>query len=478
MRFLIMGHMTALTVALAGCTALTRTPYQQPPVPMPARFEYSASTADARHHEAWWRSFGDPQLDGWIDHALERNPDLAAAGIRVRRASLEAQLAGNALRPAWDGVVSASASRALSGESQRTREAASVNLGVRWEIDLFDRLAAQRDAAGFEAQASTQDREAVALSLVAATASLYWQLGHANERIASARQSLAYSHRTRELIGAQHQAGSVSRLELREAEQSLAEQQALLSQLVQTRNELHQALGILFDGALPPGPEPQRLPDAMPAPVGAGLPAQLLGRRPDLRAAELRLRASLASRDAANARFYPTLSLTGGLGAASTSLREVLRNPVATLGAEMTLPFLNAREMQLSSAIARTRHEEAIVAFRKSLYTALAEVERALSARTQLSLQDVARQRAREEAAESEKLYEVRYRNGQIPLRSWLDAQERKRAAELAQASTRLALLQNHLTLHQVLGGTIPAGENVSEVREGDGGLNFAKRRF
>lgn len=457
MRLLVMGHLAAATVVLAGCTALTRTPYQDPAVPLPARFEHSDITAGASQGEAWWRSFGDPQLDGWIDRALQRNPDLAAAGIRVRRASLEAQLAGNALHPTLGGVLSAGVSHALSGENRGTNETASASLGVRWEIDLFARLAAQRDAARFEAQASTQDREAVALSLVAATASLYWQLGFANERIASAQQSLAYGLRTRELIDAQHQAGSVSRLERREAEQSLAEQQALLSQLVQTRNELRQALVILFDGAVPSGPEPQRLPDAMPAPVAAGLPAQLLGRRPDLRAAELRLRAALASRDAAAARFYPALSLTGGLGSSSKSLIDVLRNPVATLGAEMTLPFLNGRERQLGNAIARTRYEEAVVAFRKSLYTALAEVERALSARTQLSLQEVARRHARDEATESEKLYEVRYRNGQTPLRAWLDAQERKRAAELAHASTRLALLQNHLTIHQVLGGGIPA---------------------
>lgn len=484
MRFPIPCHakrsMTAaaavsVLLVLAGCAALARTPYQQPAVPLPAHFEHSDIAAGVPRNEAWWRSFDDPQLNGWIDLALQRNPDLAIAGFRARRASLEAQLAGNALRPVWDGALSSSASRALSGENRRTNETVNAQIGVRWEIDLFDRLGAQRDATGFEARASAQDREAIALSLVAAVANLYWQIGFANERIASAMQSLAYSHRTRELIDAQYRAGSVSRLELREVEQSVAEQQALLSQLVQTSNELRQALMVLFDGSLPPGPEPLHLPDAMPAPVGAGLPAELLGRRPDLRAAELRLRASLASRDATAARFYPTFSLTGSLGTSSASLLEVLRNPVATLGSEMALPFLNLRGMQLSNAVARTRHEEAILSFRKSLYAALAEVERALSARTQLSLQALARRRARDEATESEMLYEVRYRKGQVALRAWLDAQERRRVAEVAHASIRLALLQNHMTLNQVLGGAVPPMDQIGEMPS-DGGLNRVTR--
>lgn len=282
----------ACAVALAGCGAITRTTYEAPQVALPAQFEHAQPSAAAPAPEAWWRAFGDPRLDAWIDMALARNPDLATAGIRVRRAALQAQLAGRALLPQPGGTLSTGASRPLSGSPRSTLETSSATLSVGWELDLFDRLGAQRDAAVFEAQASEQDRQAVALSLAATTASLYWQLALANERLEFARQSLEYTRRTGELVEAQYRSGAVSSLERREARQALAEQQALLSQYTQARAELRQALNELLLGAEAPGGEPQALPTgALPA-IAAGLPAELLGRRPDLRAAELRLRAS------------------------------------------------------------------------------------------------------------------------------------------------------------------------------------------
>ncbi|MFG0678659.1 efflux transporter outer membrane subunit [Delftia sp. WSY_7] len=442
----------ACAVALAGCGAITRTTYEAPQVALPAQFKHAQPSAAAPAPEAWWRAFGDPRLDAWIDMALARNPDLATAGIRVRRAALQAQLAGRALLPQPGGTLSTGASRPLSGNPRSTLETSSATLSVGWELDLFDRLGAQRDAAVFEAQASEQDRQAVALSLAATTASLYWQLALANERLEFARQSLEYTRRTGELVEAQYRSGAVSSLERREARQALAEQQALLSQYTQARAELRQALNELLLGAEAPGGEPQALPTgALPA-IAAGLPAELLGRRPDLRAAELRLRASLASSDAATARYYPTLSLTGSLGGSSNSLLDLLANPVAALGASMTLPFLNVGEMRLNTAIARNQHEEAVVNFRKSLYAALAETEKALSARTELASQEQAQQRVMQESAEITRLYEARYRAGQVPLRTWLDAQERSRNAQLALSALHLAQLQNQVTITKVLG--------------------------
>ena len=219
-------------------------------------------------------------------------------------APLQAQLAGRALLPQPGGTLSTGPAGRCPA-ARAALETSSATLSVGWELDLFDRLGAQRDAAVFEAQASEQDRQAVALSLAATTASLYWQLALANERLEFARQSLEYTRRTGELVEAQYRSGAVSSLERREARQALAEQQALLSQYTQARAELRQALNELLLGAEAPGGEPQALPTgALPA-IAAGLPAELLGRRPDLRAAELRLRASLASSDAATARATP-----------------------------------------------------------------------------------------------------------------------------------------------------------------------------
>ncbi len=442
--------------ALAGCAAPVRTPYVPPAVALPAQFVHAEQEAAVPQEPSWWRAFADPQLDAWIDLALARNSDLAAAAIRVRRAVLEAQLAARALVPTPSLSLAGTATQPLSGDARGLTTNANAQLGLSWELDLFDRLGAQRDAAAWEAQASCEDLDAVALSMVGSVANLYWQIGWANERIGHAQHSLAYAQRIQALVALRYRSGADSRLALREAEQAVAQQQVALSQLVQSRAELRQTLMVLFNGA-PPGleAEPPRLPANALPPVSAGLPAELLGRRPDLRAAELRLRAALASSDAAAARLYPTLSLTGSLGTSSQALLQVLANPVASLGANLSLPFLNARELGLAADIARTRHEEAVLNFGKTLYGALAEVDKALSARAQQMQQLDWLRLALEESQQIERLYAMRYRAGQAPLREWLDAQERLRSSELAHGSARLALLQSYLALQQALGGGV-----------------------
>ena len=403
-------------------------------------------------NDRWWEAFEDPSLDALVQLAIARNPDLAAAAVRVRRASLQARLTGNALLPIPNGNLSTNVARPMSG-ARRAAETATGALGLSWEADLFGKLAADRDAARFEALATAEDRDAAFLSLVGTATSLHWQIGLANDRIAQGERSLAYARRTQALVETQYQAGAVSALERREVEQTVTTQEAALSELRQTRTEARKALMVLLDGSSPPMPERQGLDDPVLPAIAPGLPAELLGRRPDLRAAELRLRRTLATGDATRASYYPALTLTGGLGTSSNALLNVIANPVATLGAGLTLPFLNARAMRFDTAIARTQYEEAVILFRKSLYTALAEVENALSAQAELAAQGQALARARDAAADAERLYEVRYRAGAVPVRSWLDAQERRRAADLALSVNRLAQLQNRVTLYQALGG-------------------------
>lgn len=341
----------------------------------------------------------------------------------------------------------------MSDAARRATETASGSVGLVWEVDLFGRLDARRDAARFEAEATTEDRDGVFLTLVGTTASLYWQIALANERVALGEQSLSYARRTQSLVGTQYKAGGVSALEVREAEQTVTSQEAALTEVRQARVRTREALMVLLNGASAPADDPQSLSTKPLPAIAAGLPADLLGRRPDLRAAELRLRSVLANADATKASFYPALTLTGGLGTSSSGLLNLLANPLATLGAGLTLPFLNFHAMHFETQIARTRYEEAVILFRKSLYGALAEMETALSARAELATQGLGLHRARDAAVDAERLYEIRYRSGAVPLCTWLDAQERRRAADLALSSNQLAQLQNQVTLHQALGG-------------------------
>ena len=173
------------------------------------------------------------------------------------------------------------------------------------------------------------------------------------------------------------------------------------------------------------------------------------------RAAELRLRETLASNDGAAAAYYPTLSLTGTLGSSSNALSQLLSNPVGTLGAGLTLPFLRVREMHLSKAKNQAAYESAVIGYRQTLYNALADVQNALSNREALARQGEWLAGSLAAARQVEAMTEVRYRHGAVALKDWLDAQETRRTAEVALAENQLARLQNQVTLYQALGGGV-----------------------
>jgi NodT family efflux transporter outer membrane factor (OMF) lipoprotein len=450
---------TALSLALflAGCTSL-HTPYQRPALAVPAAWAQQAAVEPVRT-EHWWRQFNDPQLDAVVQAALARNSNLAVAALTLRQAQLQADLTGTAQTPTVGASVAAQQQRSLGGAAVTTHST-SATFNTSYEVDLWGRLSSLTDAARWQAQASAEDREAAEQSLVGTTAELYWQLGYINQRIASAGQSVAYATDTLRLVEVQHRHGAVSALEVEEAQRNVSSQRATLSSLQQSRVEYRNALAIVFDAA--PGAatlagvltqEPQQLPTMDLPHVGADVPASLLGRRPDLRAAEMRLRAVLADADATRASYYPTLSLTGALGGASTTLGNVLAHPYALLGQGLTLPFLQVNRMKLDNAIAATGYESAVISFRQTLYSALADVDNALSARATLAQQATELAASLAAAQRVERLYQVRYRNGAVALSIWLTAQETRRTAEIAMAENQLARLRNLSLLYRTLGG-------------------------
>jgi NodT family efflux transporter outer membrane factor (OMF) lipoprotein len=327
------------------------------------------------------------------------------------------------------------------------------SLSASYELDLFGKLAAERDVARFEAGASRQDLDSARIALIASTVDLYFRLAFLNQRIALAEQSIAYAGKTLDLVEVQRGAGAVSGLETALAEQSLAAQEAGLHELMQQRIEARNSLTNLLGGeSLDPSEELAALPEGPPPAVDSGLPAELLGRRPDLRAAELRLREQLAQTDAARLSFYPSLNLTGQLGVSSNALTLLLGNPAAVLGAGLSLPFLQVDQMRLTIKRSRVDYESAVLGFRQTLVEALTEVDSALSARSQLALQAEANARSLVLARKVERLDEANYRAGSTALKFWLDAQESRRQAEAALAQNRLNQLTNYVAICEALG--------------------------
>ena len=437
---------------LAGCTSLT-TQYVRPALPGAPVWKDATGVSNPASAVQWWRSFGDSRLDQLVETVLANNNDLFAANLRVRKALLQAEIAGVARMPIVNGSGNAQSATPVSGPGGNTNSF-NLALGASYELDLWGRLAGAQDIAALQAAASAEDVEAARTTVIAATIETYWRLAYTNQDLATARASLEVARQVEDLVKSQAAAGAATELELAEVRQTVESQAAALSDLEQNRVVLRNALGVLLNGVANPVAEPQRLPARTPVRITAGLPAELLARRPDLRAAELRLRATLRNVDSTRASLYPQVTLTGNLGAASSDLLQILANPIATLGAGLVLPFLNFRDGELRVKVSEVDYQIAVSEFRGALLTAFSDTSTALNARITLS-QKSHRLRAALEAAQSaERLTEERYRAGSVALRVWLDAQERSRSAMRALAANRLDQLVTEVQIFRVLGGS------------------------
>lgn len=447
-----------LPILFTGCAATIKTPYQAPNTTVPTSFAYQNTSTGLNAEQwsdQWWTLFNDAQLNALVDQVIAKNADLAVAGIALKQARLQADLTANQQGLRVGSSVSTGHNFDLNSGNDSAK-GISLSGNVSYEIDLFGKLANQTQAQRWEALATEQDLQSTAQSLIATTCNLYWQLAYLNERMTAAEQSLATSNKLFDLVKVQYRAGAVSGIELTEAEQSVQSQKASISQLRQQVVEAKTALAVLLHQ---PTHQlnidiPKKLPKSSLPNIDAGLPATLIARRPDLQAAELRLRKTLATKDATKASYYPSISLTGSLGASSTSLTQLLQNPVLALGASLSLPFLQYNDMKKDIAISELDYESAIISYRQTLYQAFADVENALSGRIEANAQLSDQQKNLELAQKSARLNEVRYRNGAIALKNVLDAQESVRSAEVSLAQTRYNQYTAYVTLMQALGGS------------------------
>ncbi|ESQ94050.1 efflux transporter outer membrane subunit [Asticcacaulis benevestitus] len=451
MTYFLKNRSVLVLIMAAGLSACASTPYETPQVPTPAQFahasegmagEGSAATAISGD---WWTAFNDPALNTLISRVLAKNDNLAAAALRVQQAQLQAGLTR------LDQVPEASGSLGASTSDSTTY---SASVGVSYEVDLWGRLSANTRAANWEAQATEEDRQAAQLALIGTTAELYWRIAYTRQQIAVGEQNLASVRKVRDLVTLQHDAGSVSGVEVAEADQSVNAQLASLAALEQQLVEYRSSVTVLLGGDIwDASAEPQSLPDVPLPEVRAGLPAELLSRRPDLRAAELRLRESLADVDITKASLYPALTLSASGGASSAELGSLFSTPAGSLGLGLTLPFLNYPRVKQNIRMSEKAYEIAVANFRTTLLQALADTDNALSNRTRLAQQGEAQAASLAAARKAEALYAVRYRTGSVALRVWLDAQQSARAAQLSYDNTRLSQLINQSTLYQALGG-------------------------
>ncbi|ELD1797026.1 efflux transporter outer membrane subunit [Vibrio fluvialis] len=441
----------ALCVLLAtGCVARSELPEQN--VTVPEQWQTGQTQSETQAISQWWTSFGDPQLNQWVEKVLATNSDLAIATLTLKQARLEAGLATSDTYPDVSASVSGERSKPLDGGDRSKSYQAS--LSVSYELDLWGKLSAAKDAAMWTALATQQEREATAQSLVATTAQLYWQIGYLNQRVELSNNDINDAKETLALTQSQYRHGSVTRVNVLEAERTLAGLEATHRDYLQQRTEAVNAFAILFDQP------PQDLATSIPAlpdyavpTIEAGVPADVLNRRPDVKQSLFELKSVLATKDNTDTNYFPSLTLTGALGGSSTELRKLLSDPIGTLGADLTLPFLNWNEMQLNRDIAQVKYESAIISYRKTLYAALQDVDNALSAKENYEFQAEKLQKQYDSAAEVARIYKSQYEYGAIDITTLLDAQENERSAKASLLENRYNQLVNIATVYQSLGG-------------------------
>ena len=455
-----------LTLSLALLAACTTGPrYEQPKVELPAAWKETAPryAEDGR----WWRIYDDAQLDKLVDESFARNADLLVAAARVSEARALLADAQGARLP----VVDARGSAFRQGVSQRTATffpglptqysdyRATAN--VSWELDLFGRLSSGVAAARAEIESSEASREAVRLSLAAQVAKSYFALRALDEEVDLTRRNVGLREDALALQRKRFDAGVISEFDLRQLEAEAAAVRAQLPPLERSRDAEEAALAVLlgrsprqiYEDTVPRAARYDETPG--PAVLPAGLPSELLLRRPDLVAAERELAATNARIAAARADMFPSITLTAFAGRESASLSNLFSGPAGIwqFAAAVSQPIFAGGRLQARTDAARAREQAALAQYQKAIQTAFSEVRTALTGQSRARESYDAESARAQALADSARLARLRYQNG---VASQLDVIDAERGLLAAQTS-RIEALRAHRAaiadLFRALGG-------------------------
>jgi multidrug efflux system outer membrane protein len=457
-----MRLLVASLLVLAGCAAPVK--YQRPAVELPAAWKESAPrfAEDGR----WWRVYDDGALEKLIEEARTHNGDLLIAAARVDEARALLAEQESFFFPRVDAQASAARQRISQRNAtsfpgvpnQFSQYRAGLN--VSYEVDLFGRLRASAESARAELAASEASREAVRLALAAQVAKAYYALRSFDQQVTLTRQTLELRDEALRLQRKRFDAGVISDFELRQLEAEAAVVRAQLPPLENAREREEAALAVML------GRSPKEVMDAsfklapmqekLSAPVlPAGIPSELLLRRPDLVAAERQLAAANARVAVARSQMFPSITLTGLLGSESRALSDLFTGPatVWSLAAGLTQPIFAGGRLQAQTEAAQARERAVLAQYQQAIRTAFGEVRTALIAQSR-ARESFEAESAREEAlAQTLRLARLRYQNGVASQLDVIDAERGLLAARIARIEALRAHRAAIADLFRALGG-------------------------
>ena len=453
-----------LILGVSGCLRSVAPPPRALDVPAPEAWE-AGKTAPGLVEDSWWKTLGDPALETIVQEAIHNNRDLRAAAARLERALIQAQIAGAGRLPTAGFSLNRNQRRQnfigfpIPGSQDRVLSTTFSTLGasfdVNWEADLWGRIRSAETEAQVLAQAQEADLAAAQLSIAAQTAKSWFASAEAQLQLRLARETVESYETSARWIRNRFDAGLRPALDLRLILSELSGAEAVISQRKEQYDRVVRQIEVLA-GRYPAG----RLTgsDLLPrltTPVPAGLPAQLLDRRPDLIAAQRRLLAADHRIAQAQTELYPRLNLTTTGGSSTKSLLDLLNGDFAvwSLLGNLTQPLFQAGRLRRQVETAESVSQETLENYASAVLQAFAEVESALAAEGELNQQLDDLEESASQARAALSLAQDRYRQGLSDVLQVLITQRRVFSSQSQVLALRRLLLDNRINLHLALGG-------------------------
>jgi len=438
-----------LAALISGCSLATQN--LKTPLLVPAQFSESGTSPLP---DKWWKSFDDSVLSGLIDQALANNFSLKTAWDRLNQAEALARSAGADLSPALD--AEAGISRTRFREAGQTSDSGSYALGLAasYELDLWGRIRSSRDAAAFDAKASTEDLQAAALTLSAQVAGIWYQLVEQYGQLDMLDEQIVTNGHVLELVTLQFRTGQVGIADMLQQRQLVEANRGEKAQVVAQVKVFEHQLAILL-GYSPQqsvAPRISELLDLPPMPQ-TGLPAELIRRRPDIRSAYYAVLSADSDLARAIADRFPRLSLTAGVDTSTEHTRDLFDNWLATLAANLVSPIIDGGLRRAEVDRTRAVASEALHNYGQIILDALGEVEDAL----------IQEQHQRDFIASLDKQQQLagqviervrdRYLQGTVDYQRVLDALLSQQTLQRSLLTAKLNLVQDRIDLCRALGG-------------------------
>ena len=464
--------MPGLTIALVAAAAVsgsgcvTVLPVERPEIEVPLPAEWTAADVAAGDMRPdWWTDFDDDDLTATTETALARNLDLQAAAARLEQAAADARAASSALRPSIQASYSGIRRRQnfvgfpIPGAEDRVLSTVFTNQGTSldtsWEVDLWGRLRTTGQAALADLQRSAADLRGAQLSIAGQTAKAWFAVAEAQQQVLLSEATVENFGESVARVRDRFESGVRPALDLRQALLNLSNAQADLAQRRQQLDASMRQIDVLLaryaggDMAAPPD-----LP-GMPPTVPAGVPAELVARRPDLAAAERQVAASEARLRVARRELLPNVSLTTALGTSTNALRTLLNGDfrVWSFVGNVVAPLWQGGRLRAEISRAEAGVAEVLATYVNTALLAYSEVETALAAEEYLAERVVHLTTSVEQARAAERLADERYRTGLDTYITVLDSQRSAFQAESQLIAARRLRLENRVDLYLALGG-------------------------